>query len=266
MSFFHWFDNVYTTAFTPRDYQVELLSAAKERNLIICLSQQSAKEFISLKLIQELSFELRRKENRKITIFLSSSSSAFNLINNLTDLKVINMIDAIDEAGFENVIDNQVIIMQTSKCLEALDGSYINLQCVNLIVIDECHKRSMKQDISKIFSNHYQSSAYKPRVIGLAGAIHSAGCHPSQLGAELEFLETLLTAKVETASDIVTLLRYSSKPIEIIAECFFPKENDISSYIRNLIKSRKSFIQDHRYDPSEIYGDGEFMEELNCKY
>lgn len=207
MSFFHWFDNVYTTAFTPRDYQVELLSAAKERNLIICLSQQSAKEFISLKLIQELSFELRRKENRKITIVLSSSSTAFNLIKNLTDLKVINMIDVNDKISFENLIHYQVIIMETSKCLKALEGLYLNLQCVNLIVIDDCHKKSMKHDITKIFLNHYQSITDKPKIVGLAGAIHSAGCHPSQLGDELEFLEKLLTAKVETASDIVTLLR-----------------------------------------------------------
>ncbi|CAO1434532.1 unnamed protein product [Diamesa serratosioi] len=263
MSFFHWFDNVYTTAFTPRDYQVELLSAAKERNLIICLSQQSAKEFISLKLIQELSFELRRKDDRKITIFLSNSSSAFNLINNLTDLKVINMIDVNDIDSFENLKHNQVIIMQTSKCLEALEGLYLNLQCVNLIIIDDCHKQNTKQDISKILSKYYQSVANKPKIFGLAGAIHCAGCPPSQLGAELEFLESLIMAKVETASDIVTLLRYSSKPTEIILECFFPKENEISSYMRNLIKSRKSFIEDHRYDPSEIYGGGEFMEELN---
>ncbi|CAO1443231.1 unnamed protein product [Diamesa tonsa] len=263
MSFFHWFDNVYTTAFTPRDYQVELLSAAKERNLIICLSQQSAKEFICLKLIQELSFELRRKENRKITIILSNSSTAFNLINNLTDLKVINMIDVNDKVSYDNLVQYQVIIMQTSKCLEALEGLFFNLQCVNLIVIDDCHKQSMKQDISKIFSNHYLSIADKPKIVGLAGAIHSAGCHPSQLGDELEFLEKLMMAKVETASDIVTLLRYSSKPTELIAECYFPEENDISSYLRNLVESRKTFIEDHRYDPSEIYGDGEFMDELS---
>ena len=207
MSFFHWFDNVYTTAFTPRDYQVELLSAAKERNLIICLSQQSAKEFISLKLIQELSFELRRKENRKITIFLTSSTSAYNLINNLTDLKVINMIDVNEKASFENLKHNQVIIMETSKCLEALESLYLDLQCVNLIVIDDCHIRSTKEDISKIFSNYYQYLTNKPKIFGLAGAIHCASCLPSQLSAEVEYLESLLIAKVETASDIVTLLR-----------------------------------------------------------
>lgn len=181
MTFFHWFDNVYTTAFTPRDFQVELLSAAKERNLIICLSQQNAKKFISLKLIQELGFELRRKENRKITIILSNSSSAFNLINNLTDLKVINMIE--DEVSFKDLEHNQVIIMQTSKCLEALEGLYLNLQWVNLIIIDDCHKQNIKQNISKIFANHYQKTKEKPKIVGLAGAIHSASCYPSQLGA-----------------------------------------------------------------------------------
>ena len=52
------------------------------------------------------------------------------------------MIDVKDKVSFEDLIQNQVVIMQTSKCLEALEGSDLNL-----IVIDDFHKRSMKQDI-----------------------------------------------------------------------------------------------------------------------
>ena len=51
-----------------------------------------------------------------------------------------------DKVRFEDLIQNEVVIMQTSKCLEALESSDLNL-----IVIDDFHKRSMKQDISKIF-------------------------------------------------------------------------------------------------------------------
>lgn len=52
------------------------------------------------------------------------------------------------------------------------------------------------------------------------------------------------------------------KPIEVIAECSAPKENFSASYIRNLMLTRKTYILDHRYDPSEIYGGDEYKDEL----
>jgi len=75
--------------FTPRDYEIELLSHSKERNIIICLSSKSSKEFCALKLIQELSHEIRAKENNKATLYITSSASSsnvFNLMYYLTDL------------------------------------------------------------------------------------------------------------------------------------------------------------------------------------
>jgi endoribonuclease Dicer len=40
--------------------QVELLDAAKERNIIVCLGTGSSKVFIATKLIQELANAVRR--------------------------------------------------------------------------------------------------------------------------------------------------------------------------------------------------------------
>jgi endoribonuclease Dicer len=200
--------NLSAVCFTPREYQIELLSAAKERNIIICLSSVSAREFCALKLIQELSHEVRRKENRKISLFLTSSKSAYNLIHYLTDLKVSNLNDLNDEEiDWENIHDNQVILLETKQCLDALECYYLDLNRVNLIVVDECHNRTRKSDITDIFLNYYKNALEKPKIFGLAGPIHSAACSPARLGAELEYLETLLKAKAETASDIVTVLR-----------------------------------------------------------
>lgn len=52
------------------------------------------------------------------------------------------------------------------------------------------------------------------------------------------------------------------KPIEVIAECSAPQENSLASYIRNFVLSKKAFIVDHRFDPSEIYGADEYKDEL----
>lgn len=200
--------NISAISFTPRDYQVELLSAAKERNIIICLSQNSAKEFCALKLIQELSHELRSPQNRKISLFLTSSPSAYNLIFHLTDLKVINLNDLEEDViDWENLSDNQVVILETKTCLNALECSFIDLNNVNLIIVDDCHRRTRKSDITEIFLKHYKHASEKPKIFGLAGPIHNAQCIPARLGAELEHLESLMMAKTETASDIVTVLR-----------------------------------------------------------
>lgn len=200
--------NLSAVCFTPREYQIELLSAAKEKNIIVCLSSVSAREFCALKLIQELSHELRRKDNRKISLFLTTSTSAYNLIYYLTDLKVINLNELKDdEIDWEDIYDNQVILLETKQCLDALECFYLDLNRVNLIIIDECHNRTRKSDLTEIFLKHYKEAAEKPKIFGLAGAIHSAACSPARLGAELEYLETLLKAKAETASDIVTVLR-----------------------------------------------------------
>lgn len=58
------------------------------------------------------------------------------------------------------------------------------------------------------------------------------------------------------------IFRYSLKPIEVIAECSAPLENSLASYIRNFLLTRKAFILDHRFDPSEIYGGDEYKDEL----
>lgn len=203
--------NISSISFTPRYYQVELLAAAKEQNTIICLSQNSAKEFCALKLIQELSHELRSKENRKISLFLTSSPSAYNLIYYLTDLKVININDLEDDlVDWENLNENQVVILEAETCLNALECSYIDLNDINLIIVDDCHLRTRKSDISEIFLKHYQKAIQKAKIFGLAGPIHNAQCLPARIGAELEYLESLMNSKAETASDIVTVLRWVS--------------------------------------------------------
>lgn len=206
---FHYFD-VLTHAFTPRDFQVELLAAASEKNIIVCLSQNSSKEFIALKLIQEFGYELRQKTTKKITVYLSNRKTAYNLLHFLTDLKVINLNELSEsEIQWETLCDDyHVIILDAKKCLDALLCYYIDLDFVNLIVVDNCHcKDDQQTSIFEIFSNYYANATEKPKIFGLAGPIHNAQCPSARLGAELEHLEYVLRAKAETASDIVTVLR-----------------------------------------------------------
>ncbi|XP_062536694.1 endoribonuclease Dcr-1 isoform X2 [Armigeres subalbatus] len=265
---YHWTDNIHTTALTPRDYQVELLASAKERNLILCLAHNSSKEFIALKLIHELGFQLRTSTTgfRKRTIYISQNDSVFYLIRDLTDLRVVNvnaLEDEEEEIDWERIVDDyQVIITDERKCLDAIICGYLELDEVNLLVIDECHKVYGSEEISKLFIDYYNSCRERPKILGLAGPLHNAGCIPGRLSAELEQLEHCLQSKAETASDIVTVLRYCTKPKEIILQCAPSANSDLALYLKELVQAQITFLGDHRYDPSEIYEDDEFLEEL----
>lgn len=216
MTTFHWQDNLSSTAFTPRDFQVELLAAASEQNIVICLGHNSSKEFIALKLILEKSSELRTHNNvdnlHKITIVLTATStgaeSLYNLIYHLTDLKVLNCNENLDEVyDWPNLHNGyQVIILDINKCLDAASKQSLDSSLINLIVIDECHKNYSNPELIRLLE-YVRKSNPKPNILGLAGPLHSAGCSTDQLAFHVEILEKTLQCRVETASDIVTVLR-----------------------------------------------------------
>lgn len=211
MAAFHWQDNLSSTAFTPRDFQVELLAAASEENIIICLGHNSSKEFISLKLILEKSHELRYHHNeaKKVTIILSDGGdSIYNLIYHLTDLNVIN-INTKSENEFDlraNFQEFQVIILNIEICLDAFSAGTVDFSLVNLIIVEDCHKIYNNNKLVQLLEL-VQNSKPRPKILGLAGPLHSAGCSTDQLGFHVKVLERTIQCKVETASDIVTVLR-----------------------------------------------------------
>jgi len=53
-------DNIHTKTFTPQEYLVEILSSAKNKNVIISLEGTTNKIFVILKLIRELAFKIHR--------------------------------------------------------------------------------------------------------------------------------------------------------------------------------------------------------------
>lgn len=214
MTTFHWQDNLSSTAFTPRDFQVELLAAASERNIIICLGHNSSKEFIALKLILEKSSELRchNEETKKLTLILTGTStggeSMFNLIYHLTDLKVLNINDKSKEnVDWKRCIhDFQVLILDIPKCLNAVGAGEFDFSIANLVIIEDCHKSYDNQELVNLL-RYVEKCRPMPKILGLAGPLHSAGCPTDQLAFHLEVLEKTIQCKAETASDIVTVLR-----------------------------------------------------------
>ncbi|XP_069696429.1 endoribonuclease Dcr-1 [Periplaneta americana] len=269
---YHFNDNVYTKSFTPREYQVELLDAAKERNIIVCLGTGSGKIFIATKLIQELANAIRRPFHHggKRTFYLVDTvamvAQQASYIRHLTDLKVgeYTSSDAMDiwdtEDWEQEFRENQVLVMTSQICLEILQCGFLQMNYLNLIILDECHRALQDHPIRQIMKE-YVTSYEQPRILGLTAPLLNSTCDPGRLEGELKRLEMVLHSTAETASDIVSVLRYCTRPKELVLECSLPTPGTLDEILELQVQNAFTFLNDHRYDPSEVYED-EFQEEL----
>lgn len=260
---FHWCDNIHTAVFSPRDYQIELLAAAYERNIILCLGHRSSKEFIALKLLQEIGRDIYSNRyprgRRNISIYLSpnGAETMYTMLNYLTDLKVYQepetdisesltkstpsetdrsldspeketlVIDSNSTVGEEEaswlqtfpetIKKYQVFILKPKSMLTLLRLGKLKINDIQLLLLDDCHQEAMYIDLLSIF-NEFIPLSSKPvqvtarlsndlKILGLAGPLHSAGCALTELSVMLQNMEKNIQCKVETASDIVTVLR-----------------------------------------------------------
>ncbi|KAH8316048.1 hypothetical protein KR074_010518 [Drosophila pseudoananassae] len=267
---FHWCDNnLHTTVFTPRDFQVELLASAFERNTIICLGHRSSKEFIALKLLQELSRRARCRG--KVSVYLSTQvgrdkepSSIYTMLSHLTDLRVWQEQPDMQVPFTHCWTDYNVSILRPEAFIQFLETGELPLKSVELIVLEDCHDSEVYRRLLPLFEDHIlpAAPADRPRILGLAGPLHSAECELQELSAMLATLERNILCRIETASDIVTVLRYCSRPHEYIVQCAPYEMDDLSLVLADVLNTHKAFLIDHRYDPFEIYGTDQFMEDL----
>nr|AGW15597.1 dicer 1 [Nematostella vectensis] len=215
---------------TPRPYQSELVRIALEKNIIVCLGTGTGKTFISVMLIKELSFQVRksRKEGGKRTFFLVNTvplaKQQKEVIAKNTDLKVKEFIGDMgvdfwsDEQWKKELDDNQVLVMTAQIFLDLLGHARLRLSDVNLIVFDECH-HARKGHPYKQIMGYFEESDY-PRILGLtASIINTKETHKmEQLICELE---ATMRAACQTSDDI-TVSQFATRPEEII----YPYSND----------------------------------------
>lgn len=289
---YHFNDNVYTRSFTPREPQVELLDAACERNIIVCLCNASGKTFIASKIINHVANRANSKAG-KVTLYVADSSGVVckhaSCLRRLTDFDVgqyenINMFTKETEWK-ESIGSHQVLVTTTQVALMFFKQKILKMSQINLIILHGCHcvvkkppvlmrevNNVLVYSINQIkeqfnifhllfqLMKFYDDSHEKPHVLGLANSLFSSGLDPSQLEAEINKMEKILSCRAETASNVVSVLRYGNQPHEVVLECAPCKPTPIDLLVEKEIQYAISFLQDHRYDPNEIY-EG-FSEEL----
>ncbi|XP_051158648.1 endoribonuclease Dcr-1 isoform X2 [Leptopilina boulardi] len=281
-------DQVYTKSFTPREYQVELLYTGKEKNIIVCLGKSSEQTFIVIKLIQELSNSTRRlfSDGGKRSIYVLRDKEKCLIkatyVRQLTDLKVI-ICDSGVRADFKEQFSNvQVIVTTLETCAQLIEEKKILPNEINLVVVDQCHKSEERNKLDYILK-YFLSSNDVPRIIGLAVPLFNLTTVPGRIGREIEKIEALFQCEIETASDIISILRlvflkkkfffyfllnynffffsYSPKPKELIIEYDEGVKCNLYENLEIYANEALSFLNDHRYDPTEIYTE-EFLEDI----
>nr|XP_031838404.1 endoribonuclease Dcr-1 [Nomia melanderi] len=259
-------DQVYTKSFTPREYQVELFYTAKEKNIIICLGKNYEQTFIVIKLIQEFATNNRRllSDGGKRSLYILTDVEKYKIkasyIQQLTDLKVL-LCDTCLQAEFSEKYETSHVLVTTSNvCAQLLANKKILPHEINLVIVDECHKSI--DDSKLIFIlQRFLSCINVPRIIGLAVPLFNLTQEPGRLGLEIEKVEATFQCEVETASDILSILRYSPKPKEYVVEFSESEKGELHNTIESYILHVIDFLRDHRHDPTEIYNE-EFYEDI----
>ncbi|XP_050060182.1 transcription initiation factor TFIID subunit 7-like isoform X2 [Aphis gossypii] len=146
-------DNIHTKTFTPQEYLVEVLSSAKNKNVIISLGGLTNKVFVILNLIRELAFKIHRKyEKRKWTLLILEETEIDQYmfsIRHLTDLKPL-LIKSVNDL---DLINYEVIVTTENQCLEMFEKKYLDFDQLNLVIFNNCQK------ITVINSTYFKEAA-----------------------------------------------------------------------------------------------------------
>ncbi|KAG7161841.1 endoribonuclease Dicer-like 2 [Homarus americanus] len=216
-------ENVHSTIFTPREYQVELVDACLRRNTLTVLASRSTRTFLITMVTRELAHLTRSKEQ--------GGRGQRTLITGWSGPGLVRAGEAIQQNTNLNVttyttldhVDNWL----PSRWSQAFREAQVLIRCGNC------------------------------RILGMTSPVLSHACSPPQLESFLNHLQKASSCRVDTASEIVTVLRYVNKPVEKIVMCCDPspdERSEVELEVRRLVEDALSFLNDHRYDLVEVYG------------
>ncbi|KAL1131353.1 hypothetical protein AAG570_010971 [Ranatra chinensis] len=180
-------------------------------------------------------------------------------MRHLTDFRVGEYY-SVSEAP--NFVGHQVLATVNEVCLQWIQNGLLKWNQINLLVIEDCHNSIRNHPLRRVVLGLKSYEGDVPRILGLTSPLfNNCSVEPGCVEAEVKHLEQDLKCSAETASDIVSTLRYSAHPKEILVEYFNPSPCELSKQLADEIKNVSSFLDDHRYDPTEIYEE-EFIDEI----
>ncbi|CAJ2657950.1 unnamed protein product [Trifolium pratense] len=202
-----------------RSYQLEALEKAIRENTIAYLETGSGKTLIAIMLLRSYACHLR-KPSPYIAVFLVPKvvlvSQQAKALRNNTDLKVGMYwgdmgVDHWDgDMWKEETEKHEVLVMTPAILLSCLRHSFIKLNMIKVLIMDECHHASGKHPYASIMTEFYHHQLRAgitklPRIFGMtASPINTAVKSESTISKHIRKLMTLMDSKVYTCvSDAV---------------------------------------------------------------
>ena len=101
----------------------------------------------------------------------------------------------------------QVLVMTYSTFMIVLAKSFLKLNQINLLILDECHSIARDPNLKNIFANYESRNSSQPRILGLTASIVNKKCKPIQLSKMIINLETSLHSAIQTSNSILSGLQ-----------------------------------------------------------
>ncbi|KAF2366634.1 Ribonuclease III domain [Trinorchestia longiramus] len=275
-------DNVHSSIFTPCEHQFELLWSCLQQNTISVLSSNSTKIFLASSLCKELYFIAAAtagpasdercpvKAEKPRAVFLGNSYPCLQLLSESvrqnTDLCVVLLPEELeeledwdDESWQHHTSGSQVVMAMCGAATRHSDR--LHLQSANLLFLVDAQVCL----VDEAFRQLVLSVPRHCRVVGCTPPLLSPLCSPASsttpphlLHCFLQRLTLATGCTVTTASDVAAVIGTESRAKEWVVACRKPPPvvaDSVEAEVRLLLAQARSFLDNHRYDPVEVYGE-----------
>ncbi|XP_019440116.1 PREDICTED: endoribonuclease Dicer homolog 2-like [Lupinus angustifolius] len=204
-----------------RSYQVEAFEKAMKENTIVFLETGAGKTLIAIMLLRSYAY-LLRKPSPYIAVFLVPKvvlvSQQAEAVKALTDLKVGMYwgemgVDYWDASTWNKEFEkHEVLVMTPAILLMSLRHSFLKLNMIKVLIMDECHHARGRDPYACIMREFYHDQLKSgvsdlPRIFGMTASPIKSNVGNSEwtLAESIRKLMTLMHSKVYTcASEAIT--------------------------------------------------------------
>ncbi|KAH6756960.1 dicer-like 1 [Perilla frutescens var. hirtella] len=215
-----------------RQYQLDVLEQAKQRNTIAFLETGAGKTLIAVLLMKSISAELQKQNKKMLAVFLVPKVPLVyqqaEVIRERTGFQVGHYCgemgqDFWDARRWQREFESkQVLVMTAQILLNILRHSIVKMEAISLLILDECHHAVKKHPYSLVMSEFYHTTQKekRPSVFGMTASPVNLKGVSSQVDCAVKIrnLESKLDAVVCTIKDREELAKHVPMPSEVVVE------------------------------------------------
>lgn len=215
-----------------RQYQLDVLEHAKQRNTIAFLETGAGKTLIAVLLMKSVSTHLQLQGKKMLAVFLVPKVPLVyqqaEVIRDRTGYQVGHYCGEMGKNFWDlrrwqrEFETRQVLVMTAQILLNILRHSIIKMEAIDLLILDECHHAVKKHPYSLVMSEFYHTTPKekRPSVFGMTASPVNLKGVSSQVDCAIKIrnLESKLDSVVCTIKDRKELEKHVPMPSETLVE------------------------------------------------